>query len=77
MRTAEELWNRYVGKYECGYDGINIMEFREALAEHNQEIKDLIDEMIAGEENVIKNLPQFREEERYAISVLTELKGKL
>ena len=65
MKTAEELLKEF--RNENSYK-LNLAEFTEALAEHDAEIKALIDEMV---------------EEKYKYSVengltaLTELRAKL
>ena len=59
MKTATELFNKHFRGTD--YEG----QFEEALAEHDAEIIELIDEMIKDEPDV------------NAITALTELKNKL
>jgi len=92
MKTAEELFDKFTGREENPLDPISgVMgedDFCDALTEHDQEIKDLVDEMVKKLKK--ENEDMYREDSTpqssnhfsaiindNKIRALTELKNKL
>jgi len=87
MKTAEELFKKYAIKYRTYYNPDDILEFKEFLAtekvffiraitEHNNEIKELIDEMEMGEQPELTDQLWDLKHEGYC-QALTELRSKI
>ena len=83
MKTTEELYKKFAGIWTP--EELFLMDygnFMQALTEHDNETKDLIDDMIERKKWLISNEPRpdgdFKAvEKQIEINILTELKNKL
>ena len=81
MKTAEDLYKKFAGIWTPEELFLmNYENFMQALTEHDNEIKDLIDEMIERKKWLISNEPRpdgaFKAmEKQMKINILTELKN--
>ena len=75
MKTAEKLFDKW--STGCHHvQAIAMLEFKQALTEHDKEIIALIDDMMSelwGQ----GNKPKLEEENIKPINILTELKNKI
>jgi len=85
MKTAEELARSVVLKTFMGYSAkkgfmcqMHFPDFQNALAEHDKEIVEMIDDMIEKEKDITMEHTVFDIKSlKYFIKILTELKDKI